>query len=148
MPPREIFAAAHAQQVLAGTNNSKLESHLVWIKRFYQGSILYPLGWNRMTERLLSSLDENVDRQKVEKRMYDLGLKISIEWAQENKSRKIDSAAVATWGNALRTAVDLGEQESLIAEVERDVDALLNEKLLASQIERERYYPPEDFDDF
>lgn len=148
LPDRSIFIDAYTEQSLSGTNSNNVEPHLVWIKRFYQGSALYSLGWNKMTKILIDSLDEEVDTAVVERRMYDLGIDISVEWAQDNRFRNIDSSAIAVWGNALRTAAEKKEQLVFIGKIERDVAALLAKQLAAKDIVQERYYPVEDFDDF
>lgn len=101
-----------------------------------------------MTKILIDSLDEEVDTAVVERRMYDLGIDISVEWAQDNRFRNIDSSAIAVWGNALRTAAEKKEQLVFIGKIERDVAALLAKQLAAKDIVQERYYPVEDFDDF
>ena len=148
LPARSIFVDTYHQQQQAGTNSNSLKSHLFWVKRYYQGSIIYPLGWNRMTEMLLVTLPDENQKSEIESRMKRLGMTIVIEWAQDNKFRAIDSATVAVWGNGLRTASQLGEQQLFVSKVERDVDALIAGELNKKRITRERYYPPEDFDDF
>ena len=148
VPDRSIFVDTFNQQKSLGTNSSALEQHLVWIKRFYLGSVLYPLGWNRMTQILIVSVKNEVDKTKLESRMYRLGLNICIEWAQDNRFRNIDSATIAVWGNALRTAAEQNEQLVFVDKIEADVDALLVNQLAAKDVVRERYYPVEDFDDF
>ncbi|MEM7360616.1 MAG: hypothetical protein AAF431_16105 [Pseudomonadota bacterium] len=148
MPPRAIFVEAHERQQAANTNQNSLNSHLTWIKRFYLGSIIYPLGWNRMTEILLDTVEQDEVINELMDRMYQLGVTICVEWAQDNDKRLIDSAAIAVWGNALRTAADLGEQLEFVGKVEQDVAGLLAGELSLQEIKRERYYPPEDYDNF
>ena len=148
MPERFIFVEAYQQQTNTTPSQSELERHLLWIKRFYRGSVLYPLGWNRMTELLLDSLETQAERDEARQRLYTLGLRIAIEWAQDNAVRKINSSNVATWGNALKTSADRNEQLQFIGEVELDVERLISGELLASEISRERYYPPNDYDNF
>jgi hypothetical protein len=148
LPPRSVFVETFQQQATAGTNSNSLQNHLFWVKRYYQGSIIYPLGWNRMTEMLLATLSDESQKSQIRSRMNSLGMTIVIEWAQDNKYRAIDSSTVAVWGNALRTASQLGEQQRFIAKVEQDVEALIAGELHKKRITRERYYPPEDFDDF
>jgi len=77
-----------------------------------------------------------------------LGIDIANEWAQDNVVRKINSSNVATWGSALRTSAETNDQSSFISDVERDVQLLLSGKLEPSEINYERYYPAEDYDDF
>lgn len=148
MPARNIFVKTYHEQYAAGTNDNSLENHLKWVKRFYQGSIIYPIGWNQMTESVLASVDSISRKIGIRPRLRELGLKICIEWAQKNDVRKINSSAVAAWGNALRTAAVNNQQELFISRVEADVAALLDGKLDTAQITRERYYPAEDYDNF
>ncbi len=150
IPPKAYFVEVGRDLIGPDSNNleRQLNSYLLWIKRFYQGSIIYPLGWNEMTDTLVASLGEPADPIEVRQRMYELGRKISAEWAQDDKKRKINSANVAAWGSALRTAVEYKQQVRFIEQVERDVDDLLSGKIDSSEISRARYYPAEDYDDF
>jgi len=148
IPARSIFVDTWKKQNAAGTNDSSLEEHLVWIVRFYEGSVLYPIGWNDMTRSLLDSLDTQQQRHALRPRLRALGQTICIEWAQKNSVRKIDSSAIAVWGNALRTSAERDEQELFVSKVESDVTALLSGDLNYREIVRERYYPPEDYDNF
>ena len=150
LPKESIFIDAYNEQVTNGNNTNALKSHLTWIKRFYKGSIIYPIGWNHMTEMVMESLssDTSVRQQEAQSRLAALGQKISIEWAQSNKARNINSANIATWGNALRTSVKENSVFNFLDKVEVDVDELIARKLQMREITRERYFPPEDFDDF
>jgi len=146
IPARNLFIEAYNEQVANNTNDTKLETHLQWIKRFYHGSLIYPIGWNDMIDMLVTSLDR--DQVSATKRLQDLGFRISVEWAQSNKHRKINSSNIATWGNALRTSVKREQQLEFLGLVEKDVDDLIAGKINAKEITEDRYYPPEDFDDF
>jgi len=149
LPPKSVFVDAYNKQVQMGTNDGKLKAHLFWIKRFYRGAVVY-IGWNDMTEMVLDSLNGESQEKlnKTRERLDKLGKKIVIEWAQHNDHRNINSASIATWGNALRTSVKRNETFWFLDQVEKDVDALINHKLDLNNIKRERYYPPENFDDF
>jgi len=148
LPDRQLFVDAHNESINAGEKVIKIEPHLVWIKRFYQGTILYPFGWNKMTELVLESLTNKNDKNNVKPRLLKLGLDISREWAKDNKVRKINSSNIAIWGGTLRTAAKQGTQLSFLAQVEQDVAAMLRGELSVKEISRTRYLPPEDFDDF
>ena len=106
------------------------------------------MGWNHMTSMLLDSVATEQERNNIKPRIAKLGLDICLEWAKNNSLRKIDSAAVATWGNALRKAAKRGEQSNFVSTVQADVDSLLNGTLSLDAIREERYYPPDDYDDF
>lgn len=147
VPERAYFVKAfHAQY--RNHSRSALNRHLTWIKRFYHGTVIYPLGWNRMTEQLMDSLNLPAARAEAKQRLHELGKSVSVEWAQDNSVRKINSANIATWGNALRTSAELGEQLEFIGRVEQDVEKLLNGTLHKSDIQYERYYPAQDIDNF
>lgn len=150
LPPLEVFVKAHSKQVSQGTNNLDLDAHLVWVKRFYKGSIIYPIGWNDMIENVTSSFppEQSADAIYAKEKLEELGLKICIEWSQSNDKRKIDSSNIAVWGNALRTSVERKEQIKFLGVVEPDVDNLINGSLSMREITSERYYPPEDYDNF
>ncbi len=148
IPSRAFFVDIYHQTTDPNPSMAMLERHLTWIKRFYQGSMLYPLGWNRMTELLVASMPGQQDKQEAAERLYNLGKRISVEWAQDNHVRNIDSSNVATWGNALKTSAERMEQIEFIGRVEQDVEDLIARRLDPSEITRERYYPPDDYDNF
>ena len=150
IPDRAIFVDAYNSQVAEGKNDTSLRSHLVWVKRFYRGLTIYP-GWNDMTEMVLDHLADQPakTRNDMSERLSALGQKICIEWAQSNKTRNIDSANVNTWGISLRKAVKQeGKLFPFLAQVERDVDALIARELNMRSITSDRYFPEEDYNDF
>lgn len=150
LPPLEIFVKAHTEQRAKGTNDLDLDTHLVWIKRFYKGSIIYPIGWNDMIESVAASFspEQSSDAAYAKKKLEELGLKICLEWSQSNDKRKIDSSNIAVWGNALRTSIKKKEQLKFLAMVEPDVDSLLSGTLDMREITSDRYYPSDDYDNF
>lgn len=149
LPEKRIFVDEYLSNRHLETDDPKLiDTHLTWVIRFYQGTVLYPNGWNRVSERFLSSIDDKHDREKMVSRVRSLGILIANEWAQDNDVRKINSANVAVWGSALRTSAQRNDQEDYIFKVEQDVKSLISGSLKASEINYERYYPPEDYDNF
>jgi len=149
VPERKIFVDGYLKnRGLTKAEPKVLNAHLVWVVRFYQGTVLYPNGWNNVSNRFLNSIKETKDRDAMATRLYTLGIDIANEWAQDNVVRKINSSNVATWGSALRTSAETNDQNEFISAVERDVDLLLKGSLKPSEIKYERYYPEEDYDDF
>lgn len=148
MPDRDIFVQSWAAQNEAGKNDNSIENHLLWVRRFYEGSLLSPIGWTSMSERVVGSLSNEQDQEFMHRRLFDLGIDICTEWAQNSDVRKINTANVAVWGGAIRTAIEQNEQFEYLSLIETDVNALIDGTLMSSQISRERYYPAEDFDDF
>ncbi|MFT4635743.1 MAG: hypothetical protein ACI9OI_001540 [Chitinophagales bacterium] len=149
LPQRKIFIDKFLSNRQINVAESEvIESHLIWIVRFYQGTILFPNGWNRISERFIDSIDKPKDKRKMAVRLRALGISIANEWAQENNLRRINNTHVAAWGSALRTAAELADQKDFVAKVEGDVKALINGALEAEKIRYERYYPSEDYDNF
>ncbi len=148
LPDRQLFVESYETSIKDGDKVIALEPHLTWIKRFYQGTTLYPFGWNKMTSLLLDSLASQTDKNIVEPRLYQLGLDISNEWAKDNAIRKITSSNIIVWGSALRIAAKEGKQLQFLDQIEQDVASLLEETLSSKDIRSDRYNAPEDFDDF
>ncbi|MEO0368997.1 MAG: hypothetical protein AAF197_09465 [Pseudomonadota bacterium] len=129
--------------------DKELNTYLLWVKRFYIGSIIYPLGWNEMSAQFLESLPATDNSQAdVTNRLAILGRDIAAEWSQESSKSKISSGNVATWGAALRKAAERGEQLTFLTQVEDDVSKLLTGELSSNMIDQDRYYPEQDYDNF
>ena len=148
LPDRNLFVNSWQLQKEAGHNDNSLDNHLLWIHRFYKGSILFATGWNDMIEIVLSSLDTAAEKEEMQNRLDDLGIDIVTEWAQNNESRNITSSTISVWGNGIRTAIENSEQFQYLDLIEKDAAALISGDLDAKVISRERYYPSEDFNDF
>ena len=149
LPERQIFVDKYLSNRQVKTESPKvIEAHLSWIIRFYQGTVLYPNGWNRVSKRFLASIESPEDREEIAVRIRSLGILIANEWAQDNDVRRINSSHVATWGSALRTSAEQNDQKNYITKVERDVNALIDGTVKSSEISYERYYQSEDYDNF
>lgn len=148
LPDRQLFVDVHNKSVTSGEKVIEIEPHLTWIKRFYQGTVLYPFGWNKVTNLIITSLTSQEDKNTITPRLFQLGLDISSEWAKDNSVRKINSSNIAVWGGALRRAAKEGNQLDFVSKVEQDVAAILKDELTSNDIKRARYFPAEDFDDF
>ena len=151
LPDRKHFIGVATARLDA--NHPKFEqqlnSYLTWIKRFYHGSAIYPVGWHNMQAQVVESLQIESEQAEASLRLTQLGQTIATEWAHDNSISRISSSNIAAWGSALRTAAERGEQLAFIGVVEQDVDALLTGKLKKEDISSsERYYPIEDFDNF
>lgn len=120
----------------------------MWIKRFYQGTILYPNGWNNATSQFLQTVESEDVKDMLRQRMRKLGTAISCEWAQDNHVRNIDSSNIAVWGSAMSEAASTNDHETFVSKVEKDVAELIAGKLQRNEIEYERYYPDTDYDNF
>ncbi|MBK8185931.1 MAG: hypothetical protein IPK77_00965 [Cellvibrio sp.] len=147
VPSRSHFTNSFDQDELNKTVQTK-EEYLLWIQRFYLGWEIYKRGWLKMTNELLAEVDDPKQQKIIERKMSDLGLKISREWAKKSKKRRIYTRHVAIWGNALLESLDKGESMQLINQVNDDVDALLEHRLDPKMITENRYYPQDDNNPF
>jgi len=149
LPNRQIFVDGFLQKRNTSDVDSQvLEAHLIWIQRFYQGTILYPNGWNKATSMFLKTIENDKKKSKLRRRMHLLGIDIACEWAQDNGIRNIDSTNIAVWASALREAASINDHEGYITKVEEDVAKLIAGEMRSNEIEFERYYPDEDYDNF
>lgn len=148
IPPKQIFIDYCLKQNDSCSTPAKTEQHLVWVKRFYFGSILYPTGWNEMTGIVIDTLDPVKNKTKTRQRLNNLGLKIALEWAQDNSIRIINSRMLAIWANALRASTEEGQQIEFITQIESDVDDILSNVIKPSEITKEKYNLVEDYDNF
>ena len=149
LPDRQFFVDNYKKKRnLSEVSSQTVEAHLIWIKRFYQGTILYPNGWNDATKMFLETASSEQQKKALQERMHELGKHIACEWAQDNEIRKINSANVAVWGSALRHAAAINDHNAYISKVEKDVADLISGNIQRSEIAFERYYPDEDYDNF
>jgi len=149
LPARKVFIDGYLKKRNKETaTEAELAYHLSWIKKFYQGTTLYPNGWLTASERYIASIEDSDDKKKVRQRLHILGKDIANEWAQDNEIRLINSTAIATWASAMRTAAETGQQLSFLDKVEKDVQSLINKTINVRDIKYENYFAEESFDDF
>ena len=152
VPDKNIFVQAFEQQHAANTTSTlpekKLQQQLFWVMRFYRGNAFYPVGWNSMTKMVLDSIDDTSQVATTTIRIAELGKRICIEWAQDNRIAKISTANIIVWSNALRKAVQNNQQLWFLSQAEQDVEDLIAGRLHKHDIKLSRYYGEEDFDDF
>lgn len=149
LPNKQIYIDAYLKKRdLKSAPSDVMDTHLSWILRFYQGTLLYPNGWNQATQQFLATIENNKTKREVRKRMRQLGIAIANEWAQDNHYRNIDNTNVAIWGSALREAASRNDHLNFVAMVENDVARLIAREISPNEIEYERYYPEEDYSNF
>ena len=148
IPSKQYFIDECKKNTPYCENQADINTHLLWAKRFYKGSIIFPTGWHDMIDQVLITLESEQDKNAAEQQLRDMGDKIVIEWLKPNDVRAISSRHIAIWGTALRASSERNEQLDFIARVDQDVDALLSGELKPEIINSERYYPGEDYDEF
>ena len=149
IPPRKIFIDGYLEKRdLTQATDAELSYHLGWIKKFYQGTTLYPNGWLSASEQFIATIDSRSEKKSVAKRMQKLGIAIGNEWAQDNSIRLINNTNMVTWASAMRTAAERNTHSVFLDKVEKDVQALLSEEISSRDIKYDRYFEEESFDDF
>jgi hypothetical protein len=147
LPAQEYFVNEF-QRDTVNHQQQTLDQYLTWVTRFYEGTELYPKGWNHITQALLLRITEAEQANEVKDKMQRLGLLISGEWAKNNQTRLINTRHVSIWGNALIKSLEQGETLELLARVSADVDDLLAQRLAADAITEGRFYAEEDVLDY
>ena len=127
--------------------------YIVWIKRFYSGWVFYPSGWEGMVEQLLETKEDPALQSWLRQGMLEIGAKISSEWAKDDYHRLINSKHLLNWSDAVRRSVAQGQEVWLLAEINKDVVALLDGSVTASTIEQKHYFASsrnidESYDEF
>ena len=144
--PRHIPSLEYYQNLYAEDSaNSAVQSendYLRWVKRFYLGWVLYPNGWDWLTDNALSEASSEQDRMLLKVRLAEIGEKVSGEWAKDSAYRTVNSAHLMTWGNVLKLSLKRQEIDRVTAMINSDVDELLGRKLIPSDIDFDRYFPP------
>lgn len=143
VPPRGYFVDVYRQDALNADIQTQ-DQYLTWVTRFYQGWVLYPRGWNSVTEELLARIEDEDTYGEVKDKMASLGLVICGEWAKNNKTRLINTRHVSIWGHALHKSLENNEILALFERVNTDIEDLLSGKIAANQIAEDRYYSQED----
>ncbi len=139
LPPIDIFLEAYESDP-ANQQLQSLEEYLVWVKRFYQGWVVYNNGWLQMSDDLTSQMPAN-QRPLVRQRIAGIGLSIAPEWAKEKPDRYIFTNMVAVWGEALLEALERDEVLAYMDAVERDLQLLKAGQVGRQDISMQRYFP-------
>jgi len=138
-PPESYFQAIYDLDEANQTAQS-YDEYIVWVRRFYSGWVFYPSGWDGMVEQLLATKEDPALQAWYRQGMLEIGAKISSEWAKDDYHRLINSQHLLNWSDAVRRSVAKGQEVWLLAEINQDVDALLNASVTASSIEQKRYF--------
>lgn len=146
LPPLSYFEEAY----VAGIENHEhqtREEYLYWVRSFYEGTTLYPRGWNSTTSDLLAATPSGPASAKMEARLYELGREIAAEWSKSGRVNLVKNGHLAVWGIAAQRAVDEANVDETIAQIADDVSALLARELSPEAVTAARYHP-QDPDDF
>ena len=97
----ELFAAYQSDR-----SNQKVQSwgqYRGWVRTFYKGNLMSE-GWSKFGEVTVSKVKSAEARQAVIAQTNELGRIISLEWAKDSSVRKITTADLRRWNEAMATA--------------------------------------------
>lgn len=141
--PDDLPPVDHYQQVYERDAQNQAvqprEEYLIWVVRFYKGWKLYQDGWQTTTRDVLYAVEDAARKERMRTKLARLGQLISAEWAKKSADRRIRSRELSIWGQVLLKAMNRNEEEKLIDQVTRDVNALLAGRLDPADINLERY---------
>ncbi len=146
-PPASFFVSAYE----ADTANHELQSlqeYLYWVRRFYEGTALYPTGWNDLTADVLAATPDPDLASKRKQKLHRLGRDIAAEWSKDSSVNRVESYHLAVWGGAAGRAVDVGNVDETLQKVSHDVQKLLLLALPPEVITESRYHPEDPDDEF
>ena len=101
------------------------DEYLAWVASFYEGSPVVA-GWTRRQVELCASLDP-AEARVAEPLIECLGRLLSSEWAKDNRHRRVNSEALATWAGVLSEARDEGRLLAALDSIIADVRYLLGQ---------------------
>ncbi len=101
------------------------EEYKYWIEKFYTGTMFVP-GWDQQIHKALDGLSPE-DKSMVETALRALGDKICLEWAKDNRIRRIDNKDLISFGDRIKQAKKNG-LESLMQEI-RVLDQMVDDRL-------------------
>ncbi len=117
------------------------DDYLKWVKRYYQGWAFYSEGWEWLTAKVLSEVEDYPQRIRLKVKMASIGRRISAEWAKNTDHRAINSQNLLVWRDAVKVSVKRGEEENLADKISYDVDQLLAGLIPPNAIELDNYFP-------
>jgi len=146
LPPKEIFIQSYENDADNQEVQSR-EDYLTWIKRFYQGWVVYSHGWLKVSQNLLEELPMD-QRAAARDQIADIGLEIAREWAKDKMDRYIFTNMVAVWGGGLLEALNQGDIFKYMELVEQDLELLKRRNIVREDISLQRYFPNIQTDSF
>ncbi|MEO0438755.1 MAG: hypothetical protein AAF098_17810 [Pseudomonadota bacterium] len=146
LPPSQHFLDAYQ----GDEENAEIQSqktYLYWVRSFYEGTFLYPIGWNQITEDILAETEGEQRLEARKQTLFDLGQDIATEWAKDTKVNLVENAHLAVWSVAATRAVEEDNVDETLARIQQDVESLMLLELSAEDITADRYHP-QDPDDW
>lgn len=150
--PKTYFEAAYSADPVNQRFQSESE-YLEWIVSFYEGSLLYPAGWQDVEETILALThsgapaaataiefnEGSTEHAGHAEQLNELGAAIAAEWAKHNAIRLIDNRLLSLWGSMLQLAPDSLQLARTLDAVSADVHAILARRLDPGDVNPRRY---------
>ncbi|MFK7733934.1 MAG: hypothetical protein AB8B48_20095 [Pseudomonadales bacterium] len=147
LPPASFFVAAYKADT-ANHEHQSLQKYLYWVRRFYEGTTLYPNGWHDLSEDVLAATPDPDLARVREQKLFKLGRDIAAEWSKDSVVNRVDSNHLAVWGVAAGRAVEENTVDETLQMISEDVQKLLSLELEPNVITEERYHPQDPDDEF
>jgi len=149
LPDQRYFQAAYEADPVNSALQREAE-YLNWIVDFYQGTLLYPQGWQVLSSSVLTRSSASYQAAIVPK-LGEAGQLIAIEWAKHNSVRRIDNRLLSLWGSVIQVADSEVKRIEAIDVIVADVKELVAGSIVASDITAQRYdqwLQSDEFDEF
>ncbi|MFK7828477.1 MAG: hypothetical protein AB8B57_01740 [Congregibacter sp.] len=147
LPPESYFASAYESDQ-ANQKVQTVHEYLNWVRSFYQGTVLYPRGWNDISLDILTNRHSSQAPQQLEQRLFLLGRDIATEWSKDSSLSLVKSQHLAAWGVATSRAVAEQNVDETLDKITSDLQKLLLRQLRSDAITPERYHAPDPEDWF
>lgn len=147
LPPAGFFVSAYETD----TSNHELQTqreYLYWVRRFYEGTALYPTGWNDLTADILAETHDPDLAFERKQKLHRLGRVIAAEWSKDSAVNRVESYHLAVWGGAAGRAIEVGNVDETLQKISDDVQKLLKQALPPEVITEYRYHPEDPEDEF
>lgn len=146
LPPSQHFVSAYELDPVNAQIQSQ-RTYLYWVRSFYEGTLLYPIGWNQITSDILAETSEVSLIEVRRQQLYKLGQEIATEWAKDTQVNLVENSHLAVWSVAASRAVEEDNVQETLSKIQEDVRLLLSLELTADEITADRYHP-QDPDDW
>lgn len=137
LPEQTQFIATYRADASNMARQTEPE-YLDWIRNFYQGSRLYPTGWEDI-EQLVLARTAATERGAIAADLRRLGIAIAGEWAKDNGLRLIDNRLLSLWGYLLQITPDSAGLSQSIAVIDADIAQVLARRLAPGDVTESRY---------
>lgn len=137
LPEQTYFEQAYQADPVNSVRQSKTE-YLNWVVDFYQGTLLYPQGWTKLSATVLA-MSSPSHQLEIAPRMGEAGRLIAAEWAKDNSIRRIDNRLLSLWGSVIQVADSDAKRTETIDLIVSDVNDLTADVLPPVEINDERY---------